>query len=117
MKWSVGTKISAGFAITLAIFVAVGLTAYRSTAQLVEAAEWTRHTYEVLGKIQQLPGQLRAYEFQQRSYILTTDAVFLDEFNAAQRALEHTIDNIRELTADNPRQQAQLNRLDPILRN
>ena len=30
MKWTVGTKISVGFGLTLAIFLVVGIVAYRS---------------------------------------------------------------------------------------
>ena len=47
MKWNVGTKISVGFGIALAIFVIVGVVAYRSVTQQTEAADWVAHTREV----------------------------------------------------------------------
>ncbi len=116
MKWNVGTKISAGFGVTLAIFILVGAISYRSTTQLLETAEWTRHTYEVLTKIGLLAGRLRDIELTQRNYVLTVDSSYLEEHAAAQRALDQTIDEVRTLTADNPRQQARLARLEPLVR-
>lgn len=117
MKWSVGTKISAGFGVTLTIFVVVGLIAYRNAGELMKAIEWTRHTYEVLTQLEQIPGALRTIEFNQRSFVLTMDQTYLDDYTASQRVLERLLEDTRKLTADNTRQQAKLDRLEPLLRN
>ena len=39
MRWTVGTKIGAGFGLALAILVAIGGVSYRNTAKLTETAE------------------------------------------------------------------------------
>jgi methyl-accepting chemotaxis protein len=117
MHWNVGTKITTGFAIILTIFLAVGALAYQNNTQLLETSEWTRHTYEVLAKVARLPDSLRAVELAQRNYVITGDQSLLDEFASTQRSLELTLDQFRTLTADNPRQQAQVARLEPLLKN
>ena len=44
MKSSVGTKIGAGFALALLMLVMVGVSSYRNTSSLLDAAEWRSHT-------------------------------------------------------------------------
>jgi methyl-accepting chemotaxis protein len=117
MKWNVGTKISAGFAVTLIIFLLVGTVAYRSTTQLVETSAITQHTLDVLGKISGLNAAFRDMEVAQRSYLLTTDADYLRDFEASQQTLNSLEDELRRLTADNQSQQERLGRLDTELRN
>jgi methyl-accepting chemotaxis protein len=117
MQWNVGTKISTGFGITLAIFLVVGALAYRNATELVSTNEWTRHTYEALDKLARLPDGLRSLELAQRNFVITGEPKLLEEFTASQRALEQAIEDFRSFTADNPRQQAHVSRLDPIIRN
>ena len=116
MKWNVGTKISAGFGITLAIFVMVGGFVYQSTTQLAEASEWTRHTYEVLANLADLKTALKDLESGQRSYLLTTDPDYLQRVETAQHTIDREVDDIRKLTADNSHQQERIARLEPQLR-
>jgi methyl-accepting chemotaxis protein len=117
MKWNVGTKISAGFGVTLAIFVIVGVVTYQSTTRLAEAVQWTHHTYEVLAKVAQIPAALREMELNHRSYLLLSDPAYLDAYTSTQAALLRHLDELRTTTADNPRQQARIARLEPVLRN
>jgi methyl-accepting chemotaxis protein len=117
MKWSVGTKISAGFGITLIIFIVVGLIAWRSTVSLVDAAAWTRHTSDVQTQLDGIHTALREAELAQRNYLLTADAAYLDEYTSRQHEVERGMEQVRTLTADNPRQQARLARLEePVKR-
>lgn len=51
LRWNVGTKIGAGFGLTLVIFLFVGTASYRSTTQLIEASNARRHTYDVLKQL------------------------------------------------------------------
>ena len=71
MKWNVGTKISAGFGITLAIFVIVGAVSYRSVTKQTEAAAWVAHTREVQNQLTELLASLQDAETGQRGYVIT----------------------------------------------
>lgn len=112
MKWNVGTKIGVGFGLALAIFVIVGVVAYGATTQLVEASEWRKHTYEVLAQLAELDSQLHETEAGQRSYLLTSDADYLERYRNAAGAIDSSLHKLRELTRDNPRQQQRLEALD-----
>ena len=116
MHWNVRTKITTGFGITLAIFLAVGALAYQNTTELLETSEWTRHTYEALAKLAGLPDALRTVELAQRNFLLTGEQAMLEEFTTSQHALEQAVEDFRAFTADNPQQQAQVSRLDSIIK-
>ena len=71
MKWNVGTNIGAGFALTLVIFVMAGFFSYRSIAEMADAAQWRKHTYDVLAEITNLELHLKNLEGGPRAYALT----------------------------------------------
>jgi methyl-accepting chemotaxis protein len=116
MKWTVGMRIGAGFAITLIIFVIVCLSAYTNTTQLIDASAWSRHSYEVLAKLAQIMSTLKDMESSQRSYLLTMESDYLRNYTVATRSLEMQLAEIRKLTEDNARQQQRIRQLEPQLR-
>ncbi|MGH8185238.1 MAG: CHASE3 domain-containing protein, partial [Steroidobacteraceae bacterium] len=117
MKWNVGTKIAVGFGVAVVIFVLVNIVSYRSTTELVGASESRKHTYDVLIELSQVAALLKDAEIGQRSYVLTGDDAFLAPYVAASDRINGTLDRLRELTADNPRQQRRLERLEPLVKN
>ena len=117
MKWNVGTKIAAGFGITLIIFGVVGAISYRAIGELIDASAWRQHTYEVLGKITTLQLQLKDLESGQRSFVLTGEEAYLEPYQSAVSAIDGTLSEVRQLTADNSRQQERIGRLEPLLRS
>ena len=108
MKWSVGTKMGAGFGVVLLIFVIVGVLSYRSTTQLIGASEWRQHTYEVLGQLDAVLSQLQDVETGQRGYLLTGDEKYLEPYQNGLGKIDISLKEVRRLTADNPRQQRRL---------
>jgi methyl-accepting chemotaxis protein len=115
MNWNVGTKMSAAFGVTLVIFIIVGSASYRAAVNLRETSQWTRHTYEVVTKLAQVGTTLKEAEASSRNFLLTNDAPFMEQFQAARRTLDRQLDELRKLTADNPRQQERVARLEPHL--
>ncbi|HLQ26555.1 MAG TPA: CHASE3 domain-containing protein [Acidiferrobacterales bacterium] len=115
MKWSVGTKIGAGFALALAVLAVVGVASYRSMTSLIEAGDWKSHTYLVLGNLESLLSQLQGAETGQRGYIITGRENYLEPYNAAVKVVGQTIDDLRKLTADNPNQQRRLDAIQPLV--
>jgi methyl-accepting chemotaxis protein len=116
MKWSVGTKIGAGFGLALFILAAIGILAYTNTSNLVRAAEWRTHTYIVLGGLDRLLSEAKDAETGQRGFVLTGDESYLEPYNAAIRTLDVTLGELRTLTADNPAQQRRLDAVVPLLK-
>ena len=115
MKWNVGMKIAAGFALALAILVAIGAVSYQSTAKLTETATWVAHTYQVLEKLEGVLSGMKDAETGQRGYILTGEERYLEPYRDAQVSVDQKIKSLRELTKDNVNQQRRLDILEPLI--
>ncbi|MBW4540503.1 MAG: response regulator [Myxacorys chilensis ATA2-1-KO14] len=114
-RLKIGTKIGAGFTLGLAIFAAIGIVAYRGTNHLVEARQWEQHTYEVLDGLKDILALVQDAETGQRGYLLTGDKQYLQPYENAAKGLDQKLEAVRQLTQDNPSQQASLNALEPLI--
>src|SRR5450759_4805256 len=101
MKWSVGTKIGAGYALALMILVILGVVSYRNTTGLIAAAQMKTHTYQVLENLKGVLSTLKDAETGQRGYIISGEERYLEPYRAGTSAVSLTIQNLRGLTADN----------------
>ncbi len=117
MKWTIGTKISSGFALALVGVIVIGVVAYRSTNRLIETATWVAHTRQVLTNLERLLSAVKDAETGQRGFIITGEENYLEPYNTALGVINQTFKDIRELTKDNPNQQQRLQELDPLLQN
>ena len=108
------TRIVTSFAI--AISVVVGISAYLSIRQLVEANRSTTQTHVVLEKLDHLLAVLTDAETGQRGYILTGEARYLEPYLHATSLSQRDIDALRELTNDNREQQQSLTQLQSLAR-
>jgi methyl-accepting chemotaxis protein len=108
MKWNVGTKISAGFGITLAIFVIVGTVSYLSVTKQTEAASWVAHTREVQNQLTELLVSLQDAETGQRGYVITGIESYLAPYTDGAARAEDIRRHLAQLVEDNPRQQARV---------
>ncbi len=114
-RLKIGTKIGAGFTLGLAIFAAIGIVAYRGTNQLVEARQWEQHTYEALDGLKDILALVQDAEAGQRGYLITGDKQYLQPYENATKRLDQKLEAARQLTQDNPSQQASLNALEPLI--
>lgn len=104
MKWTVGTKIAAGFGLALAVVVAVGALSYRSTTQLISASEMRRHTYESLDALTDMRLALRAVGIALRTYLITGQEAHFEAFRASQKTIDAPMQELLGLVADMPDQ-------------
>ena len=97
-------RVILGFA---AAVLAVALTAWLSYAALQErstTAERISHTYEVLGRVQEIFSGVQDAETAQRGFLLTGTEAYLEPYNVAKTTLPQQIEDLRALTAANPDQ-------------
>ena len=80
-----------------------------------EAEDWVSHTLKVQTAANLLLSALERRELGQLSFLITDDDRYLKVFNKAESNISSTIAELRQLTADNPHQQAALNELEPAL--
>jgi signal transduction histidine kinase/CheY-like chemotaxis protein len=102
-----------GFGLVLAAVVGVAILVARSD----RADRLVNHTFEVQSEFQSLLNNLRTAENAQRGYLLTENDPYLLPFEATKARIAPLLDGLRQLTADDPNQQARLARLDPLLKS
>jgi PAS domain S-box-containing protein len=100
--------ITVGIASLSAVVVLTiaALTVARANRHQEEAWRWVSHTFEVIGRLQQVDSLAYAAESAERGYLLSRGPDWLREMRAAEHALAPTVEAIASLTRDNPRQQA-----------
>ncbi|MBW4679202.1 MAG: CHASE3 domain-containing protein [Microcoleus vaginatus WJT46-NPBG5] len=107
--------IPSGFSLALLILSAVSAISYQSMARLIDTFKWVQHTYEVQVNLESLLSTIKDAEAGRRGYIITGDPALLEPYNAAIETINPRIQNLRQLTADNPNQQRRLDMLEPLI--
>ncbi|HLZ45156.1 MAG TPA: CHASE3 domain-containing protein, partial [Gemmatimonadales bacterium] len=114
LRLSVERKIQVGFGVAIALVVAVGAAALRSTAGTVASARWVSHTLEVETTLQETLRNLIDAETGGRGFALTGRDAFLEPYDSARAHTGGLITHLRALTADNPVQQRRVAELDSL---
>lgn len=114
-SWTFGRKIALGFGLSVAMLLVVGVVAYRSTDALVTNNHNVTHTHQVLENIAHVPSLMKDAETGQRGFLLTGDDAYLEPYQSALGAVVKTVEDLRLLTADNPRQQGRIAQLRPLI--
>lgn len=115
MRWSLGRKIAAGFALSVVAFVVVGLISFRTVQDLISTAQRVSHTHEIMTRAESLRSRIVEITSDARGYALTGDARFLDRHRDAVREVDEDTKELRRLTADTPRQQRRLDSLERLV--
>jgi PAS domain S-box-containing protein len=105
--------VVAGFAVLLTLLIGNALVTRRQVSIQVRTESLVSHTRQVLFELKQTELVLLDAEAEKRGFLFTGNSEYLSPYNAAIAQLEPQLDRIANLTADNPRQQAQIT----VLRN
>jgi len=115
MKWTVGTRITAGYVLALAIVVIFGAVSYRNIVGLLDVIQVRVHTQEVLLNLEDLMTALVNAETGQRGYIITGEESYLEPYQTGTTAVGNAVENLRKLVVVNPDQQARLATIEPLV--
>ncbi len=110
----VGRKLYLGFAAMVVIVLGLAGTAYTRFAELDEARSWDQHTYEVMLTTSEIMESLLDIETGERGFVITGVESFLEPYRRGRDRFEQSMSRARELTRDNPRQQARLEKVDKL---
>ncbi|HEX5341127.1 MAG TPA: methyl-accepting chemotaxis protein [Duganella sp.] len=114
---SIKKKLACGFGAIIVIIITLLALAYANFAKLSTASGWDRHTQEVLLETSQIETALLQIQSAVRGYLLTGDADIARPVADEEAAARRHLAAVTRLTADNPDQQARLQRLAPIVDN
>jgi methyl-accepting chemotaxis protein len=113
----IGTRILVGYGLALIVVGAVGIVAYRAISELVDSADWVTHSHKVKGALADTLSALKDAETGQRGFLLTGEERYLEPYTEALKVVSGDIQGLRDLTSDNPRQQARIATLQPVVAN
>jgi signal transduction histidine kinase len=102
-------------ACALMILLGIGMLSYRSTVRDEQDRGWVTHTRVVLEKLQAILIDITQAETGQRAYILTGEERYLEPYQAGLGQVHEDMEELRKLTADNPRQHDAIERLEPLI--
>lgn len=109
------TKLIVGITMALATLAYLGVLSYRSILRSRYDVQWVTHTHTVLENLDDLLIVAVDAETGQRGFIITGDDSYLQPYRDSDAAIQRGVRELRHLTSDNPTQQRNLDRLEPLL--
>ena len=116
LQLAISRRLLAGFGLGLVLFLVLSMLSNKSARELSQTDDWVRHTHEVLARIQKVNSDLITVQTAVGGFVISGREDFLVPYQAARRELEDDERILRRLTADNPRQQQRLTRLEEFIR-
>ncbi len=107
----INRKLTLGFGVLLVFLIIISLISYNNSNKLIDSTALVIHTEEVLDNINGVLALLIDTETGQRGFIITGQDRYLEPYNSALDEVESNIQNLRDLTSDNPNQQRRIDKL------
>jgi methyl-accepting chemotaxis protein len=95
----------------IVITLGVSATVYSRLSFIQTSNGWTQHTYQVLETIREVAAGMVDQETGMRGYLISEDEQFLAPYKTGLQHYEQAFARVKQLTADNPQQQARLDEL------
>src|SRR4051794_18930544 len=103
------------FSIAFALLVVIGAISYGTTKRLVESERLISHTHEVQTYMEDLRSDLIEAGYARRGYLISGDERFVTEYRRAVDDIPSKLSHLKQLTLDNPKQQARLSELQQLV--
>jgi len=104
-------KITLGFALPIAVLLAVGGLFRSVTTRLEDTASWVDHSNQITDLVQQTLTRMVDAETGARAFFLVGKEEFLEPYLGAQADVTRLVDEAGRLSVDNPEQHGRLERL------
>jgi signal transduction histidine kinase len=105
------SKLRHNFLISCGLLVLIFILSFWSLNRLIDRSDWVEHTNQVLLNLENIISLLKDAETGQRGYLLTEDEEFLEPYIGSYYNIIQRYKETRQLTLDNPRQQAKMDTL------
>jgi methyl-accepting chemotaxis protein len=110
-------KVALVLSTLICVSGATSVIGYQSLAKQEQTAVMTEHTYKVVGTLDSLMAAMVDQETGMRGYLVSADEAFLAPQKKGADTFAKELATVRELTSDNPAQQARLNDLEASARS
>lgn len=99
----------------LLILMCIGVLSYWSEVRNEGDREWVTHTLHVVEKLQAVRIDITQAETGQRGYMLTGQDRYLELYHAGVNQVRQDLQELPDLTKDNPREQQGIEQLNPLI--
>src|SRR5437870_9720136 len=113
MTPTIERRLAIAFVLALALLIINAAISYRVSRTMIRNEQSVAHTLEVLDELEATLSTMTDAETGQRGYVITGDKTYLEPYQSAVDEINQHVTNLKQLTADNPSQQARL----PILKS
>ena len=110
-KFNSSNSLRVIFVIAIFILLFLSSVAYKHNRDLNETSKLVMHTYEINIQLERLMSAIKDAETGQRGYIITRNERFLSPYLFSRDKVNTSFIALKKLTADNPKQQKNLQRL------
>lgn len=100
--WTFAKRLAAGYGLAGLTLLLVGATAYRTTAGLIANDDLVTHTYLVKERLGNILTDLVDVETGTRGYVITGVDSFLQPYKSGTEAVKAHLNELQQLTSDNP---------------
>ncbi|MBB3225816.1 CheY-like chemotaxis protein/CHASE3 domain sensor protein/putative methionine-R-sulfoxide reductase with GAF domain [Luteibacter sp. Sphag1AF] len=108
-------KILLAIVAMLAVFMVASIANLVSLAREKETRAWSNHTYQVIVALDDVQANAQGRQVAARGFLLNQSPAEFADFVKQDEELKKSVAVIRRLTADNPLQQARIDRLEQML--
>jgi methyl-accepting chemotaxis protein len=115
MKWSIGLKITLGFATILLVRLILSILSYFSIKEFDHTARLTSHSHEILNTLESTLTDILNGQTAQRGFVLVAKDTFLAPYHGARQSAENHLARLEALLTNNPAQLQRLAALTPLV--
>jgi CHASE3 domain sensor protein len=115
MKCSIEKQSLLGFGTASVVLIIIHALSYWSFVEQRRTSAWVTHTHVVLEKLETTLSDIKDAETAQRGYVITGRERYLEPYQSVVNSIHPQIEELKNLTADNPNQQQRLHRFDPLV--
>ncbi|HTE11913.1 MAG TPA: response regulator, partial [Chitinophagaceae bacterium] len=115
MKLSLKRNLLIGFGTSLLILIISSAASIISINNLFTSAALVNHTNAVAQKLEQTISVMKDAETGQRGFLITGKDEFLEPYTGSYEKTKTLIEEIKNLTGDNPLQQKNIDKLDELV--
>ncbi len=107
-----GTRLTAAFALAIVLLIANAVVSFRAVNTLVQNNDRVVRTMQVIETLSEALSAVTDAESSQRGYIISGDASFMAQYDAARPRVTATLSRLTELAEDNQDQQDRIRSFD-----
>ena len=114
-SWTIGRKITAGYALSLIVLILIGTVSYRSVDALIDASTAVHQANHIQGELAQILSSMKDAETGQRGFVITGDETYLAPYLSGREEVGKEVGQLRELFKGDAAKQKQIDEAERLI--